>query len=400
MSCGIPFLGIPNDDYFSDREKIVSDERTRIGYVIGQLSHGGAERQLYELVRGIGTQRFECFVYCLSERIFPYGDMIREAGATLRIVKRHGHFDMTRIFKLASLLRKDRIDILHAYLFLANGYAWPARLLAGVPYLVTSARNCKEVGVLRGWINRLAFQRGDVTVCNGEAVRSFIKQYYHAPVEKSVVIYNGLDLDRFAVSPCSGAGKTGNRGSAERVVITVGRLVPQKDLALFLDAAALLTQKVPKVRFVIIGDGPCRSALERYASRNGLGRQVSFLGERRDVPQLLQTADVFWLTSAWEGLSNVLLEAMACAKPIVTRDVGACREVVCHEVNGYVVPHRDAEKFVHYTLGLLSDPDKARGMGQAGRRTVEEKFSAQAMIHASEKLYRDLLNSRAGAISE
>lgn len=372
----------------------MSADRIRIGYVIGQLTYGGAERQLYELSRGLDATRFQCFVYCLSERTFPYGDMIREAGVEVRILKIHGHFDITRILQLASLLRKDRIDILHSFLFHANGYAWPARPLAGVPRLVTSARNCQTVGPLRDWINRLAFQTSDVIICNGEAVRSFIGRQYRAPAEKCAVIYNGVDLERFTPSmevPPS------VRRSGDRLVITVGRLVPQKDIELFLDAAALLTRKQAGVRFLIVGDGPCRGALERYAAGNGLGRQVAFLGERADVPELLHTADVVWLTSAWEGLSNLLLEAMACAKPIVTRDVGACREIVRHGVNGYLVPKRDAEAFAQHTVGLLTNPVQASEMGQAGRKIAEETFSLSAMIRNTATLYDSLLDSRVGA---
>ncbi|MBZ0168062.1 Glycosyltransferase, group 1 family protein [Candidatus Methylomirabilis lanthanidiphila] len=368
-------------------------ERIRVGYVIPQLAHGGAERQLYELSRGLDATRFQCVVYCLSERTFPYGDMIREAGIELRILKPCGHFDISRVLQLARLVRKDRIDILHAFLFHANGYAWPARWLAGGPRLVTSARNCQTIGWLRDRVNRLAFQGSDAIVCNGEAVRSFIGQHYRVPAEKCAVIYNGVDLERFALSTESPPSAY---RSGDGLVITVGRLVPQKDIELFLDAAALLTHRQAGTRFVIVGDGHCRGALERYAAHNGLGRQVAFLGERADVPELLRTADVVWLTSAWEGLSNVLLEAMACAKPIVTRDVGACREIVRHGVNGYLVPKRDAEAFAHYTLGLLTNPVQASEMGQAGRKIAEEKFSLSAMIRNTVKLYDSLLDSRVG----
>jgi glycosyltransferase involved in cell wall biosynthesis len=361
--------------------------------VIGQLTYGGAERQLYELSRGLDATRFQCFVYCLSERTFPYGDMIREAGVEVRILKIHGRFDLTRILQLGRLLRKDRIDILHSFLFHANGYAWPARSLAGVPHLVTSARNCRTIGRLRDWVNRLAFQRSDAIVCNGEAVRSFVGRHYRAPAEKCAVIYNGVDLERFTSSTESSSSVW---RSGERRVITVGRLVPQKDIELFLDAAALLRQKQTGVRFLIVGDGPRRGALERYAAQNGLGRQVAFLGERADIPALLHAADVVWLTSAWEGLPNLLLEAMACAKPVVTRDVGACREIIRHGVTGYLVPKRDAEPFAQYTLGLLTNPAQASEMGQAGRKVAEEKFSLSSMIRDTAKLYGSLLESRVG----
>jgi glycosyltransferase involved in cell wall biosynthesis len=364
----------------------------RIGFVISHLSHGGAQRQIYELVRRISPEHFQCFVYSLSEMISPYGAMITETGAELRVIKRDGHFEVDRIFKLAALLRKDRVDILHSFLFVANGYACPARLLAGVPRLVTSARNCKDVGLLRGWVNRLAFLLSDAIACNGDAVRSYVAQKYHAPLDRSVVIYNGLDLARFepflntieeAPSRCTETKRP--------TVMTIARLVPQKDLPLFLEAAALLAREATAARFVIVGDGPCRADLVRYASNNGLDGNISFLGEREDVPQLLATADVFWLTSEWEGLPNVLLEAMACGKPVVARDVGACRELINHSQTGFLVAGRDAKQFSEYTLGLLTDPRRAREMGLAGRRLVEDKFSVARMSEATETLYRSLL---------
>jgi glycosyltransferase involved in cell wall biosynthesis len=360
--------------------------------VVSSLTHGGSERQLYELLRGIDQKRFRCFVYCLSDMTFPYGSLMQEAGAELRVLKRQGYFDVTRVVKLAHRVRRDRIEILHSFLFHANGYAWPAWCLAAAPHLVTSARNCQGYGFLRDWVNRLAMRQSDAIMCNGEAVRSFVAQHYGAPAVRCPVIYNGVDLERFAPPPAAGApGATGDPG--EKVVLTIGRLVPQKDLTLFLQAAGLLLQRLPEVRFLVVGDGPHRALLEDYAAENGLRNRVVFLGERTDVPDLLRRANVFWLTSAWEGLPNVLLEALACAKPVVARDVGSCGEIISHGVNGYLVPRRDATAFVQYTLPLLSNAAQACAMGQAGRRLIEEKFSLPAMIATTEKLYDSILTA-------
>jgi glycosyltransferase involved in cell wall biosynthesis len=107
----------------------------------------------------------------------------------------------------------------------------------------------------------------------------------------------------------------------------------------------------------------------RCASENGLDGKISFLGERDDVPQLLTNADVFWLTSKWEGLPNVVLEAMASGKPVIARNVGACRELINHGETGFLVAGRDANKFAHYTLGLLTDPGRVREMESGGQKT-------------------------------
>jgi glycosyltransferase involved in cell wall biosynthesis len=369
---------------------VLSAKRRRIGYVIGQLTQGGTERQLYELVRAVDRKSFETFVYCLSEKTAPFGDLISKTGAKLRVLRRRCHLDVARMRELASLLRRDRIDIVHSLLFEANAYAWPACFLAGVPHLVTSVRSCNsELDVLRRWVNRLAFRSSDAVICNGEVVRSFLARYFSVPRQKSIVIHNGIDLDQFQKS--SAAPTTnGDPNCDHRVVITVARLVPEKDVNLFIEAAELLSDEYPNVRFVIVGDGPCRSELMRCVSESGLDEKISFFGERDDVPQLLANADVFWLTSKWEGLPNVVLEAMACGKPVVARDVGACRELIKHGETGFLVSARDARQFKEYTLNLFRDPCRRMDMGTAARKLVEDSFSVARMSEATEALYRSL----------
>jgi glycosyltransferase involved in cell wall biosynthesis len=368
----------------SSRSDVESRRRPlRIGYVIGQLTRGGSECQLYELLRGLDQRRFRGVVYCLSDDTRPYGDLISAVGVTVRAIPRRRRFDLQRLFTLAALLRRDRIDVVHSFLPQANGYAWPAQRLAGVPSLITSARNCQPAGRFRDWVNRQALRASAAILCNANASRDFVLAHYAAPAAKCSVIHNGVDLARFRPvprGPRPGAGSPGH-------VLTVARLVPVKDLELFLEAAALVVRARTGARFSIIGDGPCRPQLERLAARLGLDATLSFLGERADVPDLLTTADVFWLTSASEGFPNVLLEALACGVPVVTRDVGGAREIVRNGRNGYLVGVRDPAQFASRTLELLAHPARARAMGLAGRQHIEQTFSVAAMVGATERLY-------------
>ena len=356
----------------------------RIGLVIGQLTRGGAERQLYELVRGVDRHRFRCLVYCLSGDTAPFGDMIAATGVPVRTLPRTRGLDVSRVMTLARSVRRDRVDILHSFLIHASGYAWPARRLAGVPRLITSARNCREAGPVRDWIIGRAFRGSDAVVCNGQAVGEFVVRHYRAPERRCHIIYNGVDLARFPRR--AAAPRSAVEGRAP-TIITVGRLVAQKDISLFLRAAKLLRQDHPAARFAIVGEGPLREDLQHEATALGLGEAVSFLGERADVPDLLRGADVFWLTSLWEGLPNVLLEAQASALPVVARDVGASGEIVRHDLTGYLVRERDAAAFASHTSRLLAAPDLARGMGLAGRQVVERTFSLAAMVGSTERLW-------------
>ena len=254
----------------------------RVGYVIGQLTRGGAERQLYELARGIDRGRFQCVVYCLSRDTAPFGEMIAATGVTVRTLPRARRLDLGRVLALARLARTDDLDILHSFLVHASGYAWPAQRLAGVPHLITSARNCRTVGTVRDWIVRRAFRASDAIVCNGEAVREFIAQRYGAPARRCRVIHNGVDFARFSARPRAGAAGTRGLGPT---IVTVGRLVPQKDLSLFLEAAALLRRDFPTARFWVIGDGPCRSELERATAALGLGESARVPRRARGRPR-------------------------------------------------------------------------------------------------------------------
>ena len=361
----------------------MNGEPTTIGFVIGQLTYGGAERQLYELVRGLDRRRFRPTVYCLSEHTAPYGELLTSMGVPLTIVPRRRHFEWGRIRTLAGLMRRDRVDIVHSFLFQANPYAWLAARLAGRPRLVTSARNCRTIGLVRDWANRVAFRASDAIVCNGGVVRDFIVQRYAAPMKRCVVIHNGVDLERFAPGTSPAAPQ-------RRLILGVGRLVPQKDFELFLEAAALLVKQHPDAGFAIVGDGPLRAALQRHAAQLGLERAVAYLGERQDVPDLLRAADVLWLTSQWEGLPNVVLEAGASGTPVVARDAGATREILRDDISGYLVRDRDPERFAAHTHELLADPARLRRMGDAARRVVEERFSLRRMVVMTETLYRTL----------
>jgi glycosyltransferase involved in cell wall biosynthesis len=304
--------------------------------------------------------------------------------------------EVRRLKLLARRFRRDGVRLVHAFLFQANAYTWMARRLAGVPHLITSVRNCQGVGRVRDWANRLAFRASDAIVCNGEAVRTFLRQHYGAPPGRCVVIYNGVDLERFAPPASADADRPAGDGP---LVLTVARLVPQKDVALFVEAAARLRQAHPSARFAIVGDGPARPELAAQARARGLDGALQFLGARTDIADLLRTADVFWLTSAVEGLPNVVLEAAASALPVVTRDVGACREIVRPGATGYLVSARDPEPFVRYTLPLLQDRARARAMGRTGRAVAEEQFSLTQMVRATERLYAAALGMSSPAVA-
>jgi glycosyltransferase involved in cell wall biosynthesis len=351
----------------------------RVGLVIGQLTTGGAEGQLWLLCRDLDRRRFTPIVYCLSDDTAPYAESIAASGVRVRVVS-GGR--LTRVRTLQRWLAADRIGVVHAWLFVANGFAWVANRHARRP-LVTSARNCKRQGRLLDLLNRWAFRASAAIVVNSQDVGTYVARHYAAPRERIRLIYNGIDTRRFHP-----AGE-GSAMAATGPIVTVGRLVAQKNHDLFLRAAQQLVRERPGARFVIVGEGPLRLTLTARASQLGIADQVTFAGECKDVEQVLRGASLFWLTSRWEGLPNVVLEALASGVPVVATDVGGTRELIRSGIDGFIVPDDDQDGFVRHSRELLDNPALRRQVGVAARVRAEE-FSAHQMVDRFARLYEDV----------
>jgi len=352
----------------------------RVGLVIGQLTTGGAEGQLWLLCRALDRARFQLTVYCLSDQTAPYGEQIAARGIPVRVVS-GGRF--ARVRALRRWLAADRINVVHAWLFIANSFAWAATRGADRA-LMTSARNCKQQGRVLDLVNRQAFRASTAIVVNSENVGTYLVEHYGAPPERLRVIYNGIDSERFhPLEPAAAA--TASLGP----IVTVGRLVAQKNHELFLRAARQLAGEIPGLRFVIVGDGPLRASLAAQAVRLGIADRVVFAGERADVPELLRGASLFWLTSRWEGLPNVVLEALASGVPVVATDVGGTRELIRSGVDGFIVANEDHDGFVRHSRELLNDGGLRQRFREAARARAEQ-FSVGNMVGACARLYEEV----------
>jgi len=352
-----------------------------VGLVIGQLTYGGAEGQLVELARGL-SKTTRTFVYCLSSHDEPYGTRLREAGIPLRVFPSRGSFDASRARALRRAIVDDGVRVVHAFLFLASGYAYVAtRGLRGV-HLVTSA-NCKpEPNPLRRAVLRAAFRASARVICNSGEMKRYAESYYGAPPERTCVVLNGVDVARFDGPP---------RAHEGLVIATVGRIERQKSLGTFLDAAAVVLAERPEARFKIVGDGTLRAYWTEESRRRGLSHAVSFPGTTDDVPGLFAGLDQFWLTSDWEGTPNVVLEAMAAGLPVIATRVGGTPEVIDHGRTGILTEVGDARAIAAASLGLARDAAKARAMGRAGRESATERFSLDAMVLSTMAVYEAAL---------
>jgi glycosyltransferase involved in cell wall biosynthesis len=214
-----------------------------------------------------------------------------------------------------------------------------------------------------------------------EDIGDFLVERVGIPRTKLAVIPNGVDTKRFAPSLVRVSDGTIAPAGAP-VVGTVGRLDPAKDHITLLRAFRAVRAAIPSAHLVIVGDGACRGALEAFIGEHGLAGSVHLLGERSDIPALLAQLDVFVLSSVNEGLPLALLEAMACAIPVVTTDVGTAGVVVRSANAGVVVPPKDVDGIARAIVSVLDDASLARRLGTAGRAMVADRHDIAATVDA------------------
>jgi glycosyltransferase involved in cell wall biosynthesis len=365
----------------------VSSRRTRVAYVIGELGKGGAEYQLVELLRGLDRRAYEPHVVVLAEGGF-WADEVRRLDVPLTALPSRGHFDLARARGVRGVLRTLGPSVLHTVLWSANCYGRLAAVGLGIPRVVTAERNVVVRPRWQQLAERALDPMTDVYLVNAGAVADELVRH-GLPRAKIRVVHNGVDLGRFPPFDVARGGARAALGLPveRRLVAQIGRLAPQKDYPTFLGAAALLAARFPDVDFVVAGEGPDAEALRRMATARGLGGRIRWLGVRHDVPQLLAAVDVMLLTSRYEGLPNVVIEAMAAGAAVVATDVGGCRELVTPEEHGLLVSPGDVEGIAAAAARLLADEPRRVALVEAARRRVETAFSVDAMVRRTCALY-------------
>jgi glycosyltransferase involved in cell wall biosynthesis len=228
-------------------------------------------------------------------------------------------------------------------------------------------------------------------VVNSPAIRDFCSPH-GLPVEKFVVIPNGVAP--FAPDNTSRAELLGELGipADARLIGTIGRLWPQKRMKDLIWAADLLKVIRDDVHLLIIGDGPQRENLERYRRLVRIEDKVHFLGHRADVPRILPHFDLLWLASGYEGLPNVVMEALVTGVPVVATDIPGNRELITPDEQGYLVGVGDRAGFARHAQWILEDPALRERLGSAGRRRMLDEYSVARMVERHAALYRELLD--------
>ena len=371
-------------------------KKTNILQIISTLDVGGVETQLSELVKRLNREKYNITVCCITRGGLLEG-RIKEAGIKLVILKRKFKFDPSIIFQMVRLIKREKIDLVHTYMFTANTWGRIAAVLANVHVIIASERNAIpwRKKILHILIDRFLSRYTDVIVCNSNFIKRVNTKRASISEKKFTVVYNAVDIKQF--SPEINSDMIRREFSMPPGVPVVGmvaRLHSCKGHQYLLKAAVEVIKGLPEVKFVLVGDGELREELENSAMRLGISKNIIFTGNREDVPQLIQLFNVAVLSSIHEGFGNFLIEAMACSKPVVATNVGGIPEVVKNEETGILVPPENPEALAEGIIRLLRNKEESRRMGLAGRRRVEQYFDIKLKVRKVEEIYDKLIGEK------
>jgi len=325
----------------------------------------------------------------------PLAAKVRAAGIPYLCIASRSKFDVSAIRAFAGLLRENDRPLVHSHGYKADLYSLVAARLARAPVITTVHGWTSENAKVRLYEKLQAFlwRFFDRVVCVSESYR-ILAERAGTPAGKLVVVHNGIKATYLA-NPLAPQRREHARtalglASNEIVVACIGRLGIEKGHRQLLEAAARVLPGCPDARFLIIGEGAERAAIEARIAELGLTETVRLLGHRDDLPAIYPALDVLAITSLREGLPNVLLEAMLNGIPAVATAVGGIPEVISHDHDGLVVPAGDVEAYVSALATLLADANLRYRLGAQARVTVRAGFLFERRLERMCTIYQGL----------
>lgn len=356
---------------------------------------GGTEKIILTLLSGLNQDRWRPVLFHHPEATLePLLEESRRIGVQLRDVPRmRGSSRLSGMVKFHRLLRAERPSVFHAHL------NWPLACRAGLA-VAASARVPAVVATTqvfvgpprcpRSFSQRAVWRTVDRFIAVSEDVARGLRRVSRLPATKIRVIRNGIPLAIFDRPVDRMLRSTLSRGSQWPLVLTPARLHEQKGHKYLLQAAAM----VPEVMFVLAGDGPLRTELEKQARSLSLEERVIFLGHRDDIPDLLAATDMFVLPSLFEGYPLSVMEAAAAGKPIVATAVGGTDEAICSGQTGLLVPPADPWALANAIRTLLANPAFSADLARAAKMHARREYSADTMCRRTIETYEEVLTSR------
>jgi len=377
------------DKYLELYEKITRP-KAKVAHIITDLDIGGAEMMLLRTLRNFKDNRYEHMVISLHPDKNSLREEIEKEGIKVYSLGL-GMMNLPATFaKLLSILKTEKPQIVHNYLFHADILGRIASRLARVPIVISSIRNENIGGRIRELLlNITDFSVDRVTAVSRNVADAHLKR---GTTRKQVdVIRNGIELGYHSREDADGIRRDRGVGRDTFLILTVANLEPKKGYTFLFDALSSIKKNGHDFKMLVVGFGKEEKKLRDKIMSLGLSDEVELLGKRRDITGLLAASDLFVLPSLWEGLPNALLEAMAAELPVVATHVGGIPEVVIDGETGLLVAPRDSDGLARAIERVIGDGALRARLAKNARVYAERNFDIKDTVSHLDKLYSGLL---------
>lgn len=369
-------------------------ENTRILFFIARLTSGGKERRLIELLTYLkATGNYDLMLVVTLDQVH-YSDFYQLNIPYHVIRKNWAKNDLSVFYKFYKVCKKFQPHIIHSWGRIQSFYALPAVIVQKIPLVngqITAAPPKINKWSINYLIDKINFKCSKVILSNSNAgIRAF-----NPPSHKRRVIHNGININRFKHLPEVELIKAKYKITTPYAVIMAATFSRYKDYYLFFRVAELVTSIRNDITFIGVGayceDDSYYQEMVRLGANNP---NIIFPGRSDEVEALVNACTIGILFSNksvhGEGISNSIMEYMSLAKPVIANDAGGTKELVRHNVNGYLVTVETSQQIAAMIIGLINDPEKYKTFGEASKRIIEESFSLERMGRDFEKVYEEV----------
>ncbi|MFA5014848.1 MAG: glycosyltransferase [Actinomycetota bacterium] len=366
------------------------NKKVRVMHILLSLEAGGMEGGVVNLVNKIDNNLFELSICCL-EKAGVLEEKILPKRKKVFVMNKKPGIDYSLIFRLASLFRKEKVDIVHTHNFATYLYGSIGAILARVPHIIQGEHGDlplqKDKPSFIRWRRYLShFTHAFYAV--SAMLKNELIEWVRVKPDKIFYIPNGVDVDRFKIIDSYLDREKFGLKNDDFIIGAVGRLHYLKNYSLLISIIPEILKKVTKLKVIFIGEGEEKENLLNIIKELNLEAYVKFLGYNKEVVPFYQCMDLLIQPSLTEGMSNTILEAMACSKPVIASNIGGNPEMVVDGITGYLFSLDRKDIFLEKILLLAFDKEKRQSMGKAARTRIEESFSLERMVKNYENLYR------------
>jgi len=377
-------------DTAAQPNRLQPSHKIKVLHLITSLEVGGAQHGMLLGLPRFDSDRYEHTVCSIMDRM-QMAQQFRSAGIEVRTLGLSRKTDVSVALRLRSLLKELRPDVLHTYLLHANVLGRIIGRLTGVPAIIGSERT---IGQARRWgrlATKLTNPLTDAVEVNSEIGGKAIVSDLGVPSNKVELVRSGLDLAAFSASTKradirSELGLNDNH----HLVTFIGRLRPVKGVEYGIKAFAVASVQHQNLRIALAGEGEQLGYLQDLTSQLGISENVTFLGVRNDLPDLLAATDSVLMPSLNEGFPRTAIEAMAAGKPVIATRVGGTPEAIIDGETGILVPAKDVEAMAAALSNLVDDTELQTRLGTAGRARAQQNYSLANYLSRLDRLYQQL----------